>query len=331
MSEIHLGFVHISLGNFPNFIMNDNIKFSIVIPTYNEEKDIGRTLTHLVALDWPNFDIVIVDDSTDSTPAIVSTFHDERIRLIHPSKREGRCAARNIGILESSGDVVVILNADVQLPRDFLRLISCHYENGADYVLVRSVVDNIDDLFARYIECVGIYQFYGRDPNALEWTEGFSCRRELALRAGLFPTGFVLPLCAGEDGAFGEQLRKLNARKVVDLSISCTHTAPATFGEYWHIRRGRGQGSPQVRRFLQNWGLSRIAIRATFRLTLNILMFTTIMPMLLRNMKYAQYSSRGLLDALPFCYAWFLEQAAFSVGEYSSLYQIFTAENRKIP
>lgn len=306
--------------------MNNNIKFSIVIPTYNEEKDIRRTLGYLVALDWPDFDIVIVDDSTDSTPAIVGAFHDERIRLIRPSKREGRCAARNIGILESSGEIVVILNADVLLPRDFLRSISCHYENGADYVLVRSVVDNMDDLFARYIECVGIYQFYGRDPNALEWTEGFSCRRELALRAGLFPTGFVIPLCAGEDGAFGNKLGQLHAKKVVDLSIVCTHTAPASLSEYWHIRKGRGQGSPQVRRFLENWSFSAIAFRATLRVIVNIFMAATLLPMLLRNIKYAQQSPKRILDVFPFCFAWAVEQAAFSVGEYQSLYQIAKAE-----
>ena len=47
----------------------------------------------------------------------------------------------------------------------------------------------------------------------MEWTEGFSCRREAALKAGLFPTGFPVAICAGEDGFFGQGLRANKAKK----------------------------------------------------------------------------------------------------------------------
>ena len=46
------------------------MKFSIVVPTYNEENDIAGTLDALTSLDYPDKEIIVVDDSTDSTPAI---------------------------------------------------------------------------------------------------------------------------------------------------------------------------------------------------------------------------------------------------------------------
>ena len=303
------------------------MKFSIVVPTYNEENDIAATLDSLIALVWPDYEVLVVDDSNDRTPVIVSSYAKYGVRLIHPEKREGRCGARNLGILKSTGEVVVILNADVHLPSDFLSRIAKHYKEGADYVLVRSAIENLGDLFARYVESVSLYDFYSENPRLMEWTEGFSCRRQVAIDAGLFPTGYVIPLCAGEDGVFGDNLRKLGAKKVVDLNIMCTHIAPASLSEYWHIRKGRGKGSPQVRRFLQKWSFTRIATRAGLRVLLTSLVAITLMPMLIANLNYALKSPRGLVDTLPFCWAWFIERVAFSVGEIASIREIKQAES----
>ena len=303
------------------------MRFSIVVPSYNEEKDIAQTLDSLVALDWPDYEIIVVDDSSDSTPDIVRRYAENGVKLIRPPVREGRCGARNLGIMAATGEVVVILNADTHLPFDFFRRIESHYSAGADYVLVRSVVENLSDLFARYVESSGVALFYEQDPQLMEWTEGFSCRRELAIRAGLFPTGYAVPICAGEDGFFGENLRKLGARKIVDLDIVVTHVAPALFDEYWAIRKGRGQGSPQVRRFLQKWGFFRISLRASMRMARTFLMTATLLPMLLVCFRYARVSPRGARDALPFCWAWLIEQIAFSVGELQSVVRIYRAEH----
>lgn len=304
------------------------MKFSIVVPTYNEEHDIGKTLESLVNLDWPDFEVLVVDDSTDNTPNIVKTFSDRGVKLIRPAKREGRCGARNLGILQATGEVVVILNADTHLPKNFFHLLTPHYEAGADYVLVSSVVENMEDLFARYVECVGKVMFYNRDPSNIEWTEGFSCRRQSAIDAGMFPTGFAVPICAGEDGFFGTSLRALGAKKKVDLNIVVTHVAPASLSEYWYIRKGRGQGSPQIRRFLEKWSFARITIRASLRVVKNFLMATTIVPMALVCYRYCKVSDKGIRDLIPFCWAWIIEQASFSVGEFQSVWKIYKAENK---
>jgi len=304
------------------------LKYSIVVPTYNEEHDIEKTLLSLIAIEWPDYEIIVVDDSTDNTPNIVHRYEQKGVKLIRPAKREGRCGARNLGIIEAKGEVVVILNADTHLPKNFFQLLSPHYENGADYVLVSSVVENMEDLFARYVECAGKVMFYNRDEKFIEWTEGFSCRRNLAIKAGLFPTGFAVPICAGEDGFFGTNLRALGAKKKVDLSIVVTHVAPASFAEYWYIRKGRGQGSPQVRRFLEKWSYSQIRTRACLRVIKNILMLLTLLPMISVCYQYAKQSERGLKDVIPFCWAWIIEQASFSVGEFESLNKIIKAEEK---
>lgn len=304
------------------------MKFSIIVPTYNEEHDIATTLDSLVALDWPDREILIVDDSTDQTPAIVKKYADCGVCLIRPEKREGRCGGRNLGILSATGDVVVILNADVRLPKDFLRRIAPYYEGGYDYVLVRSRVANMGDLFARYIECQGIVDHYRSDPSWMEWTEGFSCRRETAIAAGLFPTGFAVPICAGEDGFFGIGLRRAGARKKVDLGIVVEHVAPATLPEYWHIRKGRGKGSPQIRRFLEHWSFARMYAWALLRLARTTAYVATVLPVLIVAWRAAKESPRGMRDLPLFAWAWLIEQVAFHVGEWQSISEIAAAEAR---
>lgn len=309
--------------------MNELLKFSIIIPTYNEENDIRGTLECLKLLDYPIYEILVVDDSTDATPKIVAEYENFGVKLIRPPTREGRCGARNLGIINATGNVVVILNADVRLPKCFLEKIKAHYDHGADYVLVRSTVDNLDDLYARYVDAVGAYDFYGPNPQDMEWTEGFSCKRSLAIEAGLFPTGFLVPLVAGEDKIFGENLKALGAKKVVDLTINCTHIAPASLSEYWSIRKGRGAGTPQVRRFVDEWSFLRIGLIASLRVARTAVQAITIIPMLIICRKYAKNSKYGLSDQIPFCWAWLVEKVAFCIGEWQSLLSIMAVEYKK--
>ncbi len=304
-----------------------SIKFSIVIPTYNEERDIARTLDAVTALDYQDKEVVVVDDSTDTTPEIVKRYASKGVRLIRPGRRSGRCEARNLGILEATGEVVVVLNADVRPDSDFLRRLAPYYSQGYDYVLVNSSVENSDELFARYVDAMAVVD-QGDDPFWMEWTEGFSCRRELAIRVGLFPTGFAVPICAGEDGFFGANLRALGARKKIDFSIAVGHVAPGALAEYWHIRKGRGKGSPQVRRFLQKWPIGMIAAWASLRIVKTLVYIVLVAPAVYLVWRATRHSKRGLRDLVPFLWAWLIEQVAFHVGEWESIFEIRRAEKR---
>jgi glycosyltransferase involved in cell wall biosynthesis len=299
------------------------MRFSIVLPTYNEQQDIADTLEALVGLDYPDKEILVVDDSTDATPEIVTRYADRGVRLIHPGGG-GRCEARNLGIMQSTGEVVCILNADVRPRRDYLRRLAGHYARGADYVLVSARVSNREALFARYVDCLGALDYV--DPHWLEWTEGFSCRRQVALRAGLFPVGFVMPICAGEDGFFGTGLRNVGAKKVIDLSIVVDHIAPASFSEYWHIRKGRGSGAAQCHRFFDQWPFAKILVWNLLKSAKTAVFGLTLLPPVVICWRASRFSERGGRDVVPFLYAWILEQAALHTGEWQTAFQIMKRE-----
>jgi glycosyltransferase involved in cell wall biosynthesis len=302
--------------------IGSRMKFSIVIPTYNESEDIAGTINALLNLEYSDYEIIIVDDSTDNTAEIVRGFNSFKINLIKPKVREGRCGARNIGILASSGDILVILNADVRLPKDFLNKILAHYKAGFDYVLVKAQVQNIEDLFARYVDSVAQSVEGMAEPQWMEWTEGFSCLRRCAIQAGLFPTGFPIPICAGEDGFFGANLKKNGAKKKIDFSIVVKHIAPSSLKEYWSIRKGRGKGCPQIRFFLEKWSLLKISAWASLRLLKNLILLVTFLPLIFIIMPALKCSINRYRDFIPFTYAWVIEQVAFHVGEWESITEL---------
>lgn len=309
------------------------LKYSIIVPTYNEEKDIAQTLDCLATLDYPSKEILVVDDSNDRTPEIVSRYADRGVRLIRPAIRKGRCEARNIGVRESSGDVLVILNADVHLPKDFLTRIDVHYRNGYDCVSVNNEIINQESLLARYIAMNGYWKdrtgvFKHRQGTiGFFWTEGFSVRREMALKTSLFPSGYAVPIEAGEDARFADELRAAGCKGLFDETINITHIAPSELKEYWSIRKGRGAGTPQIRRFLDGWSYRKIFLVAALKAAKRFAMFLFVVPMLYRNWTRARYSKNGLLaDTVLFSVPWLLEQLAVTVGEFKSLRRIIAAE-----
>lgn len=91
-----------------------NRTVSIVIPAYNEEKYLAKTLQSLVEqkTDY-DFEVVLVDNnSTDQTVKIALSFKNNlNIRVIS-EKKQGRGAARARGFKEVKGEIIVSLDAD---------------------------------------------------------------------------------------------------------------------------------------------------------------------------------------------------------------------------
>jgi len=86
--------------------------FSIIIPLYNKEDSIDRTLQSVLVQTHKDYEIVIINDgSTDSSEAVVSNFKDQRIRYLSTENR-GVSRARNLGIEKSKGVLIAFLDAD---------------------------------------------------------------------------------------------------------------------------------------------------------------------------------------------------------------------------
>lgn len=96
--------------------------FSVVIPLYNKEQYIAKTLESVLNQTFENFEIVVVDDgSTDKSCEIVKSIKDSRIRLIC-QENGGPSKARNRGIQEAKGELIAFLDADDEWLSEKLQL-----------------------------------------------------------------------------------------------------------------------------------------------------------------------------------------------------------------
>lgn len=288
---------------------------SIIIPTYNEEKDIRRTLRACVSLSYDKKEIIVVDDSNDRTPYIVREFKDKGVRLIQREKNKGgRCGARNRGIKESKGKILIILNADVILPSDFIERILPHYEKGAAFVLVQPKILNTDKIIPRFIQADGKMRQRG-SWDWVCWTEGFSCLREAAFDVGLFPIP-PLTLLAGEDGYFGKKILEKGYKRIIDRSIKVGHYTPSRLKDFWRNRKGRVSSIASY--FLEGKSIFEIFVRAVAR----TILFFTIFPSFFKAFRLANHSKRGMKDFLPFVFVDLVQESAFVLGKWESLYEL---------
>ena len=94
---------------------------SILIPAYNEEKDIESLLRTLFEQTYKNMEIVVINDgSTDNTRSILEPYANQgKIRLLNLGPPNlGKYAALNAGIKIAKGEIIVVVDADGLLERD---------------------------------------------------------------------------------------------------------------------------------------------------------------------------------------------------------------------
>lgn len=291
--------------------------FTIIIPSYNEGEDIRLSIESALAQTIKPVEIFVVDDSSDNTQAIIKEYAARGVRLIE-GEHKGCCGARNLGMRQANGDIIVLLNGDVKLPPDFLERISRHYENGADYVLVESKVLNQEDALAAFVEVQHQWE-YGGD-NSVEWTEGFSARRSALEKVGYIPGDFKIRFC--RDWMLGRRLHDAGFKKIVDASIVVSHRAPAKLSEYWRVRLARGRFGAFTQHYI--YGRSRAYLAAKFALKhlARLAALVTLIYPLVHSIDLARRSRHPAGNILPFLAAYVLQEFARALGEWQGVMQI---------
>jgi glycosyltransferase involved in cell wall biosynthesis len=98
---------------------------SIIIPAHNEERHIEKCIESLLAQDYQDIEIIVVDNgSKDNTPKIVENYvksYGEKVRLLRLERNLGIGGGRNVGAFNASGDILVLVDADMVFPSDYIR------------------------------------------------------------------------------------------------------------------------------------------------------------------------------------------------------------------
>ena len=95
-------------------------RLSVIIPNYNYGVFIGESIASALAIDWPDVEVVVVDDgSTDHSRQVIESFGDRVRGVFQPNC--GNLEACNHGFAVSTGDVVYILDSDDRVRPQLMR------------------------------------------------------------------------------------------------------------------------------------------------------------------------------------------------------------------
>jgi len=128
------------------------MKISIIVPFYNEENYIGNAIDRIISSDALGFkkEVILVDDgSTDESVKKIKRiinnkkFNNITFDLIQNNKNEGKGSSLKKGFLKSTGDIVLVQDADLEYnPEDYPHLLEPFMKNNADIVYGSRLISN---------------------------------------------------------------------------------------------------------------------------------------------------------------------------------------------
>ena len=134
---------------------------SVILPAYDEERDLPRCLDSLAKQDYECFEIIAVDDgSTDATAEILRAYaeRDSRLRIaptIPKDPRLGAGAPRNRGATLARGSILVFVDADEELPTDYLERITAPIRRGETVATMYGYEENANFDENLWTRCYG--------------------------------------------------------------------------------------------------------------------------------------------------------------------------------
>lgn len=142
----------------------DELLVSVIVPAYNSEQYIKKTLGSILRQTYDNFEVIIINDaSVDNTLKVIEEYKkiNEKIKIINLKENKGVSNARNTGIKEAKGKYFIFIDSDDFISENFLKKL---IEKALfDNILPRCFDFSVDKIYEKneylskiaYGECLG--------------------------------------------------------------------------------------------------------------------------------------------------------------------------------
>jgi len=333
-------------------------KVSVIVPVKNGAATIRDLLDSLMQLEYDKgkLEIVVVDgNSVDKTCEIVSRYP---VRLL-TEERPGLNAARNTGIKNSTGEIIVFTDSDCVVPRNWIERIIENFQDTEVGCVGGSTKGYYSDFLSRYSDesiIPVLRRFSKREVLSaikppLKYPAGcnMAIRREVTEKAGFFNENIVYGF---DEDEFVERICKNGNKMVLDPEVMVMHKHRSTILNLLkqNFRYGQGIGSfPRtvgIKSEISRWGLacivgfltwisiiSSLAVHAVFTLSLislTALLAVILLPPIALILIYTYYNARNnrgkIAEIMKYPFIDIARSMAFLVG---GLYQLLKPKARK--
>jgi glycosyltransferase involved in cell wall biosynthesis len=202
---------------------------SVIIPTLNRQKLLISLLRDLLIQDYPAFEIIVVDQTQADYQPLIDLIekHLDRIRYFR-FRKEGLTSARNFGIKKSRGDILLFLDDDVKISKNFIRNHIRNYEDpiigGVGGRVITQSAEKDPEVLAKmvgYIDKFGLLRgTHYNCPNRLEEKTtprgcNMSFSRKAVEKVGGFDENFI-GSCFREETDFSLSVLRKGFKLVFD-------------------------------------------------------------------------------------------------------------------
>lgn len=107
-------------------------KVSVIIPCYNIEQHLPKCIESILNQSFDDFELLLINDgSTDDTKVVCESYakQDSRIKVFH-QKNAGVSAARNLGLQQATGDLLIFIDGDDYIKKDYIEQLVNNYVEG---------------------------------------------------------------------------------------------------------------------------------------------------------------------------------------------------------
>lgn len=115
-------------------ILEDTPPVTFLIPCHNEAENIAETIQSLLDQDYPEFEIIAINDaSTDDTGELLNAMaaHNTKIRVVHLETNQGKAMGLRAGSLAARHEILICLDGDALLDRHAARWLARHFIDGS--------------------------------------------------------------------------------------------------------------------------------------------------------------------------------------------------------
>jgi glycosyltransferase involved in cell wall biosynthesis len=112
------------------------MKLSVIIANYNYEAFVGAAIESALAVNWPNKEVIVVDDgSTDNSKSVIDSYQGRVAAYFRPKSHQ--LGAHIFGFEQSAGDIIIFLDADDLLEPDVMQEVAKIWRPGTSKVQYR--------------------------------------------------------------------------------------------------------------------------------------------------------------------------------------------------
>jgi len=324
-------------------------KVTIVIPSRNEEKYIGRCLDSIIAQNFPKsqLEALVCDGrSTDRTPEIVRKYSKGH-RFIHLLINEQQTAphAFNLGIEKAAGEVIIILGAHAELHPDYVKESLAAFRHDETIGCVGGIIENIyENITSRAIgyamsQPFGVGNAFFRTGQG----EGFvdtvafgAYKKAVFQKAGLFDTS----LTRNQDDELNFRLTKAGYKIWLSKKIRSRYYVRASFRKlfrqyfqygYWKVYVNRKHRTVTTARQLAPMLLVAflvVGLCTVFSKGLLLLYLSIVGLYLLLALWFAVKARQGLKQTVRIVYTFFILHLSYGLGYWEGILQ-FLIFNKK--